>query len=167
MVTMHGDIEGAHWSDLEELLPLYRAVTERNWQWPVDQLLGGQMATPWADERSLPATLQPCCQYRSISEASVADILADGVRGHLVPRLTTAARTELTEVQEILQSVVLTEEDDRRTCPLSTDRQSLQSGPIYHSADDTHSWRPPCCFLQFRVGEPSSAANPRACLDRV
>lgn len=46
MVTMHGDIEGAHWSDLEELLPLYRAVTERNWQWPVDQLLGGQMATP-------------------------------------------------------------------------------------------------------------------------
>lgn len=82
----------------------------------------------------------------------MADILADRVRGHLVPRLIAVARTELTEVQEILQSVVLTEDDDRRTCPLSTDRQSLQSGPIYHSADDTHSWRPPCCFLQFRVG---------------
>jgi len=82
------------------------------------------------------------------TDASVACIMTDGLRGHLMPRLTAAARAELAEVQEFLQSVVLTEEDDRRTCPLSTDKQSLESGPIYRLMIRTLG-DPPTDFYRF------------------
>ena len=65
------------------------------------------------------------------SEVSVACVLRDGVRAHLMPRLTAGAREELAKLSPLLDDVLLSEEDDRRTSPLSGPENVLRTGPIY------------------------------------
>ncbi|TVU22848.1 hypothetical protein EJB05_32568, partial [Eragrostis curvula] len=68
------------------------------------------------------------CVHQS---ASVRDVVTGGILRHLVPRLTSTAEEELNEVQALLNSVQLTEEEDVRHSPFIDKHGSLKSAPIY------------------------------------
>ena len=85
MITMHGDISGPHWQELEKLLPLYRSVT-------VCEVNNGDSTSFWLDRwlsvGRLVATFPLLYSHATDPEVSVAEVVAEGLDQFLVPRLT-------------------------------------------------------------------------------
>lgn len=144
---LHDDIVGAHWQDLEELLPIYRAITHC-------QVLDGRSTSFWHD-RWLTAgrvrELFPLLYSHTISEEiSVAQVLCDGLDRHLVPRLTRAAASELdNHLQlQLLWTVSLRDGADRRHCSLAYKPNNLHSCAAYKQLMGIVG-SPPCDFATF------------------
>ena len=73
-----------------------------------------------------------CC-FGIVPVASVAEMLADGVRAHATTRLTRRAELEFGQLESILSRVTLTEgEEDERASSID-DCHSLRAGPIYRT----------------------------------
>jgi len=145
LATLTGDVAGPHWRDLAELLPLYHVVTSC--------VVGGGASTCFWEDRWLDCgrlkEVFPLLHSHAISsEVSVACVLRDGVRAHLMPRLTAGAREELAKLSPLLDDVLLSEEDDRRTSPLSGPENVLRAGPIYKMLMKT-TGAPLCAFSTF------------------
>jgi len=107
LATMAGEVAGPHWRDLAELMPLYRAVTTC--------AVGDGASTCFWEDRWLNCgrlkEVFPLLHSHAVStEVSVARVLRDGVREHLMLRLTAGAREELSL---LLEDVLLLEDDDR------------------------------------------------------
>lgn len=79
-------------------------------------------------------------------DASVHDVIVNGIRRQLAPRLTAAAAAELTVLEDLLSDVILTDEDDIRSSPLELPGHQLKAGPIYKLATAPDS---PCDFFDF------------------
>ena len=145
LATLTGDVAGPHWRDLVELLPLYRAVTSC--------VVGDGASTcfwgdRWLDCGRLKEVFPLLHSHAISSEVSVPCVLRDGVRAHLMPRLTAGAREELAKLSPLLDDVLLSEEDDRRTSPLSGPENVMRAGPIYKMLMKT-TGAPLCAFSTF------------------
>ncbi|CAN6348274.1 unnamed protein product, partial [Urochloa humidicola] len=100
LLTMHGDVMGAHWQELQTLLPLYRAVT-------ACEVHNGESTNFWQDRwlscGRLSQVFPLLYTHTTNEEVSVATVIQEGVEEHLVPRLTRAAREEFDKLKAILQ----------------------------------------------------------------
>ncbi|GJN37290.1 hypothetical protein PR202_gb26226 [Eleusine coracana subsp. coracana] len=113
--TMDGDLAGEHWSMLRHLLPIYQNLT-------VVDVGDGATTSFWRDDwfpmgrlsNNLPALYSHCIK----PAAAVRTIIADGLRAHLVPRLTQTATQDLLVLEGMLNQVVLTDNSDCRRSPL-------------------------------------------------
>jgi len=109
------DAVGAHWDALRNLLPFYRCITS--------VVLGDGRATSFWDDHwhgsgTLASTFPSLASHVAESGASVSDTKRQGVRAQLVPRLSRQAAAELTQVEDILDRLQLSNEPDDRLCPL-------------------------------------------------
>ncbi|CAO2185858.1 unnamed protein product [Urochloa humidicola] len=145
LASMHGDIFGAHWRDLEELVPLYRAVT-------ICEVKNGESTNFWCDLWSQAGRLCDAFpllySHATNAEISVAEVMREGLDTYLVPRITRAGRDELIKLQSVLAAIVLTEEEDRRTSPLCDRNNTLRSGPVYKRLMEA-TGSPACAFADF------------------
>jgi hypothetical protein len=115
LATMAGEVAGPHWRDLAELMPLYRAVT-------TCAVRDGTSTCFWEDRWLNCGRLKevfPLLHSHAVSiEVSVARVLRDGVRAHLMPRLTAAARGSLPNSPRSLKTFCsrrMTTDDPRRS----------------------------------------------------
>jgi hypothetical protein len=92
LTTMAGGVIGPHWRDLGGLLPLYHAITTCT--------VGDRGATSFWEDWWMGCgrlkDVSPLLHSHAVdAEVSVACVLHDSIREHLVPRLTAGARGEL------------------------------------------------------------------------
>ncbi|KAG2601267.1 hypothetical protein PVAP13_5KG578707 [Panicum virgatum] len=145
LATMAGEVVGPHWRDLAELMLLYRAVT-------TCAVGDGTSTCFWEDWWLNCGQLKevfPLLHSHAVStEVSVARVLRDGVRAHLMPRLTAAAREELAKLSPLLEDILLSEDDDRQSSPLVGPENVMRAGPIYKMLMKT-TGAPLCAFSTF------------------
>lgn len=79
-----------------------------------------------------------------------------GLIRYLVPRLSRGAVAELEQLQGLLERIVLTKDDDRRTSPLLDQVGELKAGPVY-KAIMTATGNQPCDFSKFVRGNGNRA----------
>ena len=142
---MAGEVAGPHWRDLAELMPLYRAVTTC--------AVGDGTSTCFWEDRWLNCgrlkEVFPLLHSHAVStEVSMACVLRDGVRAHLMPCLNAGAREELAKLSPLLEDILLTEDDDRRSSPLVEPDNVMRAGPIYKVLMKT-TGAPLCAFSTF------------------
>ena len=96
---------------MEQLLPMYRAIS-------VCKVGDGAATNFWGDRwlsiGRLAEQFPLIFSHTTSTDASVASVLGAGIEHFLVPRLTTGARTELAALENILQEVQLSSDEDRR-----------------------------------------------------
>jgi hypothetical protein len=140
LVTMRGAIGGVHWKHLEELLPLYRAIT-------VSVVCDGQATDFWKDRwlswGRLYEEFPPLFLHAVACDVSVAAVVSEGIDAQLVPRISRGAAAELQEVRRLLARVVLTEGADRRSSAVADGRGTLRSGPVYDALMEVGGAPPP------------------------
>ena len=145
MISMHGDIAGAHWRDLEELLPMYRTVT-------VSKVENGETTSFWQDKWLSQGRLMNkfplLYSHATTTEASVAEVHRNGIEPFLASRFSAGAREELAAVKAILEHLELTDADDQRFSPLSEMKTELKTGPIYRLTM-LATGAPECTFAEF------------------
>jgi len=131
VASLAGNIEGAHWDSLKELLPTYRAITTTQ--------VGNGISTSfwfdnWLQAGQLAQTFPALHSHATCAIASVADVLAQPIRAHFVTRLSRAAAAELAALEELLDDVHLSADPDNRLCPLAAKDNILRAGPVYATA---------------------------------
>lgn len=113
LASLHVNIGGSHWDDLNALLPIYRAITTSN--------VGNGECISFSMDHWLPAgqlmhVFPALFSHYSNNTACVADVLAVPLRAHFVPRLSRAAAAELAALEEVLEGTELSATPDRRLC---------------------------------------------------
>ena len=131
IASLDGNIEGAHWDSLKELLPAYRAITTTQ--------VGNGISTSfwfdnWLQAGQLAQTFPALHSHATCAIASVADVLAQPIRAHFVMHLSRAAAAELAALEELLDDVHLSADPDNRLCPLAAKDNILRAGPVYATA---------------------------------
>ncbi|GJN04994.1 hypothetical protein PR202_ga22584 [Eleusine coracana subsp. coracana] len=128
ILTLEGDVHGAHWASLSDLLPPYRAITTVT-------LGDGRFALFWEDiwaqATTVAMTYSALYSHSKDTNASVHHIVNSGLDSNLVPRLTTAATLERLALETLIQSITLTSAPDIRCSPLFSPSGSFRSAPIY------------------------------------
>jgi len=77
----------------------------------------------------------PCLLSHSTNkDVSVQQIIQLGISYNLTARLSSQATLELTEVQQLLASITLTQQPDRRTCKFADTTSKLNTGAIYRAS---------------------------------
>ncbi|CAN6226414.1 unnamed protein product [Urochloa humidicola] len=145
LVSMHGEVTGSHWRDLEDLHPLYQAVTAY-------EVRNGQATSFWADRwlsaGRLKDTHPLLYSHTTKKHVSLACIKEDGLECILERRLSREAAEEYTKLQGILERVALLPGEDRRYSPLAATDGALRAGPIYRALMAT-TGAPPVQFTKF------------------
>jgi hypothetical protein len=92
VATLSGDVYGDHWQVLRSLLPLYRAIT-------TVQLGDGRTSSFWFDvwmgDEALADSYPALFSHCNKKEATVHELLSDGLQRCFVPRLSAQAMIEL------------------------------------------------------------------------
>jgi len=131
MISMKGPADGNHWEGLQALLPAYRCITSV-------QVGDGASTSSWWDSWLGAFTLAvqfPCLLSHSTNkDVSVQQIIQLGISYNLTARLSSQATLELTEVQQLLASITLTQQPDRRTCKFADTTSKLNTGAIYRAS---------------------------------
>nr|TKW06579.1 hypothetical protein SEVIR_7G248950v2 [Setaria viridis] len=141
LVDLRGNIEGAPWRDLEDLLPLYQAIT-------CSEVFHGAATSFWHD-RWLSAgrlcEMFPLLHSHAVGgDVAVEQVMGEGLNTHLASRLSRLASEELVKLNELIDRVSLREGEDQCLCPLNGNAIALQVGAVYNN------------FMAF-AGSPSSA----------
>ncbi|GJN19384.1 hypothetical protein PR202_gb06657 [Eleusine coracana subsp. coracana] len=143
--TMTGDIEGSHWSTLQRLLPVYQSITTVT-------IGNGTTTSIWHDHwlecGRLTNVYPALASHAATTTATVARVLADGVRAQLVPRLSRLAAQELEEVQEHLQRVRLSSHRDTRCSELFSPDGTLKTSALYKLVMCA-TYGPGCSYAKF------------------
>nr|CAB3478500.1 unnamed protein product [Digitaria exilis] len=141
---MEGDITGSHWNSVEELLPLYRAIT-------TCEVFDGTSTNFWHDqwlsEGRMRDVFPLLYTHATKTVVSVRDIVQHGIERHLVPRISRAAKEELTKMNTLLARVSLRDGADRRLCALADKDGALRSGKVYSKLMAISG--APACFATF------------------
>ena len=91
---------GAHWTSLQKLLPVYRAIT-------TVEVHSGNSTSFWDDcwvQENPLSEMFPALYIHAITQdAAVSDVLRDGLDHHLRPRRTRTAETERTHLLMLLK----------------------------------------------------------------
>jgi len=131
MISMKGPADGNHWEGLQALLPAYRCITSV-------QVGDGASTSSWWDSWLGAFTLAvqfPCLLSHSTNkDVSVQQIIQLGISYNLTARLSSQATLELTEVQQLVASITLTQQPDRRTCKFADTTSKLNTGAIYRAS---------------------------------
>ncbi|GJN08584.1 hypothetical protein PR202_ga26522 [Eleusine coracana subsp. coracana] len=102
--SMDGDVAGDRWEAIRALLPAYQDVT-------VVDIRDGRTTSFWRDDwlhtGRLADKFSALYSHSRRPTASVRAVMSDGVRAHLVPRLTRVADEELSALAVALQDVSL------------------------------------------------------------
>lgn len=127
-VNLQGEVEGAHWRALQDLLPLYRALT-------CSAVADGASTSFWFD-RWLPegrlCEMFPLLFSHPVhTELSVQQMLTDGLDMHLVLCLTRRAGEELHLLTAILNRVQLRDGQDQRLSDAIDEACHLRSKAVY------------------------------------
>jgi hypothetical protein len=129
IATLIGDVHGGHWETLRALLPLYQAIT-------TVKLEDGHSCSFWRDvwfaDDALADVYPALFSHYTNQEATVNEVLQHGLQSDLVTRLSTEARSQLQQVQEIIAGSTLSDQPDKRTSPFAKHNNSLDCGAIYH-----------------------------------
>lgn len=72
----------------------------------------------WLDGSTLSTSYPALHSHAKHPYVSVHEVITNGVRRHLAPRLSTAAATELIALDDFLSDVILTDDEDIRNSPL-------------------------------------------------
>lgn len=130
IATLQGPLEGMHWDALRELLPIYQSITVSEVGdgcctdfWHDSWLPGGPLADAFAALYS-----HSCSKHVS---GAVQCIMPEGLAGTLAPRLSPLGRAELATVLDLLSSIQLTAEPDRRLSPFATGSSKLKTAALY------------------------------------
>jgi hypothetical protein len=93
-------------------MPLYRSISKVS-------LGDGARTAFWTDDWSvsgaLCSSMPTLCTHATDRQVSVAAVVRDGLRHHLVPRLTVVAATELASADAMMSVVRLSDGDDSRS----------------------------------------------------
>jgi hypothetical protein len=129
ITTLTGELHGDHWQTLRSIAPLYQAIT-------TVQIGDGRCTSFWYDvwddedealAERFPALLSHC----SFKQATLWEIKTSGLLRTLVPRLSTAAQTELQQLLPVIEQTALSEAHDKRCSPFIRPDNSLDSGALY------------------------------------
>ncbi|GJN07696.1 hypothetical protein PR202_ga25548 [Eleusine coracana subsp. coracana] len=131
--SMEGDIAGTHWAKLQPLLPLYQAITTVK--------IGNGTTTSfwhdaWLDIGRLADAFPALASHAISTKASVATVLAAGVRSQLIPRLSRAATLELFAVDDfavddLISGTDLSDQRDIRCSELLKPDGTLSTAALY------------------------------------
>ena len=113
---------------MREMLPLYQAIT-------TVELGDGKSTAFWHDvwtgEESIAERFPALYSHCMLPNQPVHLIVAEGLRCHLVPRLTAEAILELATVNELLSRVVLTDNRDGRNSAFARENGTLHTSGLY------------------------------------
>ena len=128
LANLEGDIQGNHWELMREMLPLYQAITTVE--------LGDGKSTAfwhdvWTSEESIAEYFPALYSHCKLPNQPVHLIAAEGLRCHLVPRLTAEVTLELATVNELLSRVVLTNNRDGRNSAFAMENGTLHTSGLY------------------------------------
>jgi len=145
IASLEGDCEGAHWKNLRDLLPIYRAITTTS--------IGNGLNTSfwhdnWLPTGQLAGAFPALFIHAKEPNASVAKVCSEPIRAHFAYRLSHVATAELAMLEEITEEVILKEVPDNRTCPLAAKDGTLRAGPIYTAMMRLQE-STPCPFYKF------------------
>jgi len=128
LATLTGDVHGAHWDSLRELLPLYRAITT------VD-IKDGTSTSFWDDswlpEGPLSELLPALHSHATSPHATVSDILSTGIDHHIQRRQTRAAVQEKAQLSALIAHTHLTDGGDMRNCIFQGTEGKFQTSLLY------------------------------------
>ena len=127
IASLKGDLHGEHWEVMRTILPLYQAVT-------TVAIGNGQHTSFWMDAwlgddalaDRFPALFSHCTK----KEASVQEIVDNGLTGAFVSRLSNVASAQLQSLQELLSNATLTDQPDSRISPCIDPNGKLDTGSI-------------------------------------
>lgn len=126
--SLNGSVEGTHWESLRLLLPAYRSFTR--------VAVGNGSDTNfwldvWTGNQPLSETFPALFSHCTSANVSVSEMSTTGLDNWLVPRLSHAASRELQSLRDILVSVVLTGDEDRRLSHFCTLDLRLDTAQLY------------------------------------
>ncbi|GJN23279.1 hypothetical protein PR202_gb10915 [Eleusine coracana subsp. coracana] len=141
--SMDGEVADDHWEAVRALLPAYQDVT-------VVQIGNGRTTSFWRDDwlhtGRLADRFPVLFSHTRRPTASVRAVMSDGVRAHLVPRLSRVADEELSALTVALQDVSLSQAPDARRSPMIDSTGKLCTAPLYKLLVDGGS---NCDFAEF------------------
>ena len=145
LASLSRDCVGVHWKSLQDLLPIYRAITTTT--------IGDGCRTSfwldhWLPTGQLADTFPALFTHAKEPDASVAKVCSQPLRGHFAYRLSHIATAELAMLEEIVEEVVLQDMPDCRKCPLAEKDGTLRAGPIYRARMSLQE-NTPCPFYKF------------------
>jgi len=121
---------GTHWASLRQLLPDYRLLT-------TVEVGDGRSTAFWHDcwlaAGPLVDAMPALYTHARRPEASVHHVLVSDLRLAFVPRLSSVATEELTQLTAVLAEINLTNAQDVRRCPWEDKAHRLSSSMIYKS----------------------------------
>jgi hypothetical protein len=126
--SLRGDVHGDHWEVLRSLLPLYQAITS--------VVLGnGQSCSFWLDvwigDEALADSFPALYSHCNKKDATVSEMIQDGLQNSLVPRLSRRAQHELAQTQQMIADTTLSDDSDQRVSPFLNSSNGLDSSAIY------------------------------------
>lgn len=128
LIDLTGDVEGAHWAALRELLPAYRSITRV-------EVGDGESTAFWHDtwvaDQPLAARFPALLSHFVGKNISIREVLSAGLSTQLQSRLSTCARAELTQLEQLISEVTFTGEQDVRVCRMENPDHKLLSKLIY------------------------------------
>ena len=111
LATLTGDVHGAHWDSLRELLPLYRSIT-------TVEIKDGTSTSFWDDswlpEGPLSELLPALHSHATSPHATVSGILSSGIDHHIQRCQTRAAVQEKAQLSALIAHTHLTDGGDMR-----------------------------------------------------
>jgi hypothetical protein len=136
---------GSHWRALVGLMPLYRTISKV-------ALGDGARTAFWSDDWSgsgaLCASMPALFTHATNQLVSVAAVMRDGIRHHLVPRLTTVATTGLASADALLGAIRLSDGDDSRSLSRCAKKGGeLHAAALYKLSFDMSSVAPFAAFV--------------------
>ena len=145
LASLSGDCVGVHWKSLQDLLPIYRAITTTT-------IGDGRRTSFWLDHwlptGQLADTFPALFTHAKELDASVAKVCSQPLRGHFAYRLSHIATAKLAMLEEIVEEVVLQDMPDCRKCPLAEKDGTLRAGLIYRARMSLQE-NTPCPFYKF------------------
>ena len=128
LATLTGELQGPHWKSLQELLPLYRAITT------VDVHNGASTSfweDCWLQDHRLSEAFPALYSHATKPAATVSDVLQCGLDQHLRSRRTRAASTERAQLLTLLQPAQLTVAEDTRISMFQDTDGRLNTALLY------------------------------------
>lgn len=131
IVSMEGGRDGNHWEGLKAILPAYRSITSV-------QIGDGKSTSFWWDswnQGQCLATKFPCLlSHCRDSSPSVSEVARLGISSFLVTRLSPQAMAELNQVQQIILTLKLTQQQDVRVSRFISGLGKLSTSSVYSAS---------------------------------
>ncbi|TVU23691.1 hypothetical protein EJB05_26070, partial [Eragrostis curvula] len=142
--SLTGDLDGSHWSMLRQLLSVYQAIT-------TVKLGNGRSRSFWNDwwlpVGRLAELFPALASHATNPAASVHRVILDGLRAHMVPRLSRVPEAEFADVGDLIADIVLRDELDECCSELLDRNGQLKASRVYKLVKSANAVE--CNFAKF------------------